>query len=291
MNPSRLAAAALLAGVLLAACGHAAYVPPSPTAAGSAAGCVTGSISAAGSTALQPLVDAAGKAYVASCAGATINVQGGGSGAGLTQVVQGAVQIGDSDVDAASKLQPADAAMLVDHVIARQGWLMVLNPDVTGVTNLTRQQASDIWTGKITSCKDVGGPDQPIVLIIRPQSSGTRAVWRQIVLQGQDEATGQALTEDSNGAVATAVEQTPYSTSVIGLAYFASQQGKLQGVSLDGVSCTVANIQNATYLVQGLGHLYTKGDATGLAAAFLTYLKTPAVQTGLIPSLSYASAP
>jgi phosphate transport system substrate-binding protein len=168
---------------------------------------------------------------------------------------------------------------------------MVLNPDVTGVTNLTRPQAAAIWTGQITNWKDVGGPDQPIVLIIRPQSSGTRAVWRQLVLQGQDEATGQALTEDSNGAVATAVEQTPYSTSILGLAYFVGQKDKLVGVSLDGVACTVANIVNATYLVEGVGHLYTKGNPDGPTAGFLSYLLTPAVQQTLIPNLSYAPAP
>ena len=68
---------------------------------------------------------------------------------------------------------------------------MVVNPSVTGITNLTTQQASDIWTGKITNWKDIGGPDQAIVLILRPASSGTRATFKKIVLNGADEATGR----------------------------------------------------------------------------------------------------
>ena len=110
----------------------------SAAAGGGAPVCETGSVTAAGSTALQPLVDKAGKDYVAACPAAQIQVQGGGSGTGLTQVSQGAFQIGNSDVAAESKLATPDAAALVDHQsCAKQGWIMVTNPDVTGVTNLT----------------------------------------------------------------------------------------------------------------------------------------------------------
>src|SRR3954453_13409863 len=151
--------------------------------------CASGSITAAGSTALQPLVDRAAKDYVAACPGVKIQVQGGGSGTGLTQVSQGAVQIGNSDVTAESKLQPADASALKDHVVAKQGWVMVVNPDVTGVKGLTSAQSTDIWTGKITNWKDVGGPDEPIVLILRPESSGTRSTFKKLVLGGATEAT------------------------------------------------------------------------------------------------------
>jgi phosphate transport system substrate-binding protein len=249
---------------------------------------VSGSITASGSTALQPLVDAAGKAYQTACPNATIQVQGGGSGTGLTQVLQGAVQIGDSDVTAESKLQPADAATLVDHQVASQGWIMVNNPDVTGVTNLTTDQATKIWTGVTTNWKDVGGPDLPIVLILRPQSSGTRATFKKIVLGGATEASGQALTEDSNGAVVTAVEGTPGSTSVIGFAYYQQNKTGLTGLQLDGVDATVANMTNGTYKLQAVGHMYSKGQPTGLTAAFLDYMLGPDVQGTLIPSLFYA---
>jgi phosphate transport system substrate-binding protein len=292
----RIGAFALATAFVVGACSSSATTAPAASAAASAAGsaaagavnCVSGSITASGSTALQPLVDAAGKAYQTACPNATIQVQGGGSGTGLTQVLQGAVQIGDSDVTAESKLQPADAATLVDHQVASQGWIMVNNPDVTGVTNLTTDQATKIWTGVTTNWKDVGGPDLPIVLILRPQSSGTRATFKKIVLGGATEASGQALTEDSNGAVVTAVEGTPGSTSVIGFAYYQQNKTGLTGLQLDGVDATVANMTNGTYKLQAVGHMYSKGQPTGLTAAFLDYMLGPDVQSTLIPSLFYA---
>lgn len=299
----RIGALLVSAGLVLAACNSASSpsaaggsttpatsaAPAGSTAAGGeTVSCSTGSITAAGSTALQPLVDKAGKDYVAACPGAQIQVQGGGSGTGLTQVSQGAVQIGNSDVTAESKLQPADAAALKDHVIAKQGWIMVVNPDVAGVKNLTTAQATDIWTGKITNWKDVGGPDEAIVLVLRPESSGTRSTFKKLVLGGKQEATGQALTEDSNGAVVTAVKSTPGATSVIGFAYFKQNEGQVAGLQLDGVDATVDNMKSGTYKLAAEGHMYTKGEPDGLTKSFLDYVMGPTVQGTTIPSLFYA---
>ena len=296
----RVGALVLAAAVFASACSgssatpspsNAASTTPS-TAASTAAGpaCVDGSITASGSTALQPLVDAAGKQYVAACPKSTVSIQGGGSGTGLTQVLQGAVQIGNSDVTADSKLQPADASQLVDHVVARQGWVMVVNSGVTGVTSLTTQQAIDIWTGKVTNWKDVGGPDQAIVLILRPASSGTRATFKKIVLGGANEAAGTALTEDSNGAVTTAVSTTNGSTSVIGFAYYQANKTKVTALGLDGVQGSVDNLKNGTYKLQAFGHMYSKGPADGLTKSFLDYMLSSDIQNTLIPSLFYAPA-
>jgi phosphate transport system substrate-binding protein len=304
----RLSAVIVMTGLLAAACSGSATPSPStgggasvapaastgtssdaPPASGSVA-CTTGSITAAGSTALQPLVDKAGKDYQAACAGSTVNVQGGGSGTGLTQVSQGAIQIGNSDVTAESKLQSPDAAALVDHIVAKQGWVMVVNPDVTGLTNLTSAQATDIWTGKVTNWKDVGGNDEAIVLILRPESSGTRATFKKLVLGGAQEATGQALTEDSNGAVVTAVKGTPGSTSVIGFAYYQQNLGQVNALKLDGTEATVDNMKSGAYKLSADGHMYTKGEPDGLTKSFLDYVLGPIVQGTTIPSLFYAPA-
>jgi phosphate transport system substrate-binding protein len=301
-RPNRLSVLIVSAGLLLAACsstspstGGPSTAPAASAATGGSGGtgaagvaCASGSITAAGSTALQPLVDKAGKDYVAACPGAQIQVQGGGSGTGLTQVSQGAIQIGNSDVTAESKLQPADASALKDHVVAKQGWVMVVNPDITGVQGLTSAQATDIWTGKVTNWKDVGGPDEPIVLILRPESSGTRSTFKKLVLSGAKEATGEALTEDSNGAVVTAVKGTPGSTSVIGFAYFKQNEGQVTALALDGVDANVDNMKSGTYKLAAEGHMYTKGDASGLAKSFLDYVMGPTVQGTTIPSLFYA---
>jgi phosphate transport system substrate-binding protein len=254
------------------------------------ADCQSGSIIAGGSTAVQPVVEAASESYEAACTGASIEVQGGGSGTGLSQVSAGAFNIGDSDVDAFSKLATPDASALVDHQVLKQGWIMVANPDVTGVPNLTTQQATDIWTGKTLNWKDVGGPDLPIVLIIRPAGSGTRSTFQKIVLNGATEAQGTALTEDSNGAVTQAVTSTPGATSVIGFAYFQQNKGKLTGFQLDGVDATVDNMKSGTYKLSAVGHMYSKGDPTGLTKSFLDFMLSDGVQNQLLPSLFYAPA-
>lgn len=286
---------------LVAACGGGATPAPPPqgTAPGSPAGgsaaagvpstgCATGSITSAGSTALEPLVEQAAQLYTTGCPGSTVNVQGGGSGTGLTQVSQGAIEIGNSDVLAGEKLASPDAQSLLDHQVARQGWIIVLNPGVTGVTNLTTDQSARIWTGQTTNWNQVGGPDLPIVLILRPASSGTRATFKKIVLGGADEAAGQALTEDSNGAVTDAVAQTPGATSVIGLAYYEDNKDKVTGVQLDGVDASIDTIKDGSYTLQAFGHLYTKPDPTGLTKSFLDYMLSPEIQGQLLPSLFYA---
>ncbi len=289
----RLGTLVATASIALAACSSGGSSPAPTPAASSAASaapsapmsggtgpvtCVAGSITVAGSTALQPLVEAAARQYAKDCAGASISVQGGGSGTGLSQVLQGAIQIGDSDIFAEEKLKADEAAQLSDHQVVRQAWVMVLNKDITGVTNLTIDQATDIWTGKVTNWKDVGGSDQEIVLVLRPASSGTRATFKKVVLGGRDEATGQALTQDSNGAVAQAVQQTPGATSVIGLAYYEQNKANLAATQFDGVNASIDTIRSGQYKLQAFGHMYTKGDATGLARAFIDYIATPEAQ-------------
>ncbi len=291
----RLGAMIALTGLLAAGCSSGSTPAPAasggaPASGGTAGGgaCVAGSITAAGSTALQPLVEKAGKDYVAGCSQAQIQVQGGGSGTGLTQVSGGSIQIGDSDVTAESKLASPDASALVDHIVAKQGWVMVVNPDVTGVTGLTKAQATDIWTGKITNWKDVGGPDKAIVLVLRPESSGTRATFKKIVLDGATEAAGQALTEDSNGAAVTGVKGQPGATSVIGFAYYQQNKGQVTALQLEGVEATVDNMKNGRYVLAADGHMYTKGQPDGLTKAFLDYMLGSTVQGTTIPGLFYA---
>jgi phosphate transport system substrate-binding protein len=310
-TPKRLGALAVIAAFALGACSNsgastapsaaattsapasaapASDAPASAPASAAAVTCVAGSITAAGSTAMQPVVDAASKLYATACPGSTVNVQGGGSGTGLTQVAQGAIDIGNSDVTAEEKLTPEQAATLKDHVVLKQGWVQVVNASVTNVTNLTTQQSADIWTGKVTNWKDVGGPDQAIVLILRPASSGTRATFKKVVLGGADEAAGSALTEDSNGAVAKAIGTTPGSISVIGLAYYQANKAGVTPLQLDGVDASPATIADGTYKLSANGNMYTKGDATGLSQAFIDFMLGPQVQGTLIPSLFYAPA-
>ncbi len=291
----------LMLGAVVGACGSTggSSTAPGGSALTSGSGdpgsaeCVKGSMALAGSTALQPLLSDAAEAYMKHCPDGAIMINGGGSGIGLTQVSQGAVDAGSSDIIAAAKLPAGDSATLVDHVVCRQAWVVATNKDVTGITNLTTDQQRQIWSGKVTNWSAVGGPDLPIVLIVRPASSGTRYVFQQVVLGGTviNDTVGQLLTEDSNGAVVTAVSKTSGAISVIGLAYYnvPANKAQLNGLQLDGVDATIANVDNKTYELAAEGHVYTKGEASGLTKAFLDFMLSDEVQKTIVPKDSYGS--
>lgn len=261
---------AVAAAVVLAGCAAptATTAPTGSNDPSATSGPLTGTVLAVGSSALQPLAQKAAELFMVAHPGVTLTVQGGGSGTGLSQVSTGNADIGNSDLSAEDKLDAATAATLVDHKVCVVGFAAVVNKDVT-VTDLTRDQLIDIFTGKVTNWKEVGGADEAIVLINRPASSGTRATFRMYALDGADEATGVALTEDSSGTVRTTVAGTPGAISYLALSYL---DGSVNALSLDGSAATAENIASGKYPVWSYEHMYTKGEPTGAVKAFLEYM-------------------
>lgn len=247
----------------------------------------TGSILVTGSTALQPLADEVAGMYQDENPDAVIDVQGGGSGTGLKDVAAGNCQIGNSDVFAEEKL-PADQAQgLVDHKVAVVAFAAVANTEVS-VDNLTQQQLIDIFAGNVTNWSEVGGNDLPIVLISRPDSSGTKATFKKYALNGADEAAGQALKEDSSGAVAKAVKGTSGAIAYLASSYL-NNTDNIQGMKIlkfEGKEMNKENVISGDYPIWSYEHMYTLGEATGLTKAFLDYFYTDAVKAK-IDALGY----
>jgi phosphate transport system substrate-binding protein len=239
---------------------------------------ISGSITAVGSSALQPLADKAAQMFMDKNPEAQVQVQGGGSGTGLTQVAEGGCDIGNSDVFAAEKLPADQASQLVDHKVCVVGFAAVVNPDVK-VDNLTKQQLIDVFTGKTTNWKDLGGDDMPIVIINRPSSSGTRATFKKYALDGAEEAEGMALTEDQSGTVKKAVVDTEGSISYLAFSYL---DNSVKAVKYEGIDPTVANVTSGDYPIWSYEHMYTKGEAGELAQAFIDYM----MSDGFKPTIS-----
>jgi ABC-type phosphate transport system, periplasmic component len=274
--------------VLISACGtdsgsSSAQTTPSPAATTPTMSstaytfqCVSGSVAAGGSTALLNMVTDAASAYKAKCSSANLAVQGGGSKTGLANANSGTWDIGDSDVPAT-----ATQTALVDHQVAVVIFTMVINQQVTGVTNLSTQQLQDIYEGKVTNWKQVSGNDLPIVVISRPASSGTRATFQKYILAGAVEKPAQAnaLSQDSTSLVLQSVSTTK---GAIGYAALgdASKKATVTILNIDGKAPNVSNIKTNDYKFWNIEHMYTKGAATGLAQSFINFvIHDPAAQT------------
>ncbi len=270
-----LVTAAMLS-VMLAACGGdsgsssgSGNATSTATAAAKGPTCANGNIAFDGSTALYPLAnDVAGK-YQDKCSGATITPKQSGSTAGLQAANDGTVAIGNSDIFADKTKFPD----LQDNQVAVVVFSVILNKDVTGVTNLTSQQLADIYTGKVTNWKDVGGPDKQITTISRKPGSGTRVTFDTYVLNGATEKSdASTVTANSSSDVSTTIGNTSgalaYDTS-----FYAKKQN-LTTIKIDGDDASDENVKINKYKFWNIEHMYTKGAPKELAKNFIDYMKS-----------------
>ncbi|MBO0481728.1 phosphate ABC transporter substrate-binding protein PstS family protein [Candidatus Enterococcus courvalinii] len=266
-------------GFLLAGCGSSGASTDS-TAQSDKAGSEQVKIVAVGSTALQPLVDAAQDSFTQENSNYQISVQGGGSGTGLSQVSDGAVTIGNSDVFAEEK-DGIDATKLVDHKVAVVGMAPIVNKE-TGVTNVSQQELIDLFTGKITNWKELGGKDQKVTVINRANGSGTRATFEKWGLN--DETPVQSQEQDSSGTVRQIVAQTPGAISYLAFSYL---DETTQALSVDDVKPEEKNVADNSWKIWAYEHMYTKGKPDAAVQKFLDYMTSEDVQEGPVKDLGY----
>lgn len=283
MKKSLMLVLTLILTFTLAACGQNNDANGGTASGNTNGGELSGSILAVGSSALQPLVDQASQKFMDLNPKVSIQVQGGGSGTGLTQVSGGQADIGNSDVFAEEKLEATPAAELVDHQVAVVAMAAVVNPDLN-VDNLTKDQLVQIFTGAVTNWNEVGGPDQAIQIINRPSSSGTRATFEKYALGTKTEDLKGAIQEDSSGTVKKLVKETPGAIGYLALSYL---DDSIKTVKYDGVEANVDNVANGSYPVWAYEHMYTKGEANEVVTAFLDFIKSDEVQNADVVELGY----
>jgi len=240
-------------------------------------------ITVVGSSAMQLLAEQAGNDYRLSHPDSNIVVQGGGSGTGLSQVQAGAVEIGTSDVFAETQ-KGIDAKKLQNHLVAVVGIVPIVNKSA-GVSNLSKQQLNDIFTGKITNWKQVGGKNQTITVINRSKGSGTRGTFEGLVLNGKKPI--QAQEQDSNGTVRKIVSSTPGTISYISFPY--ANDENIQKLSIDGIKPTNKNVETNRWHLWSYEHIYTKGKPNKNVQKFIDYMLGSKVQNDLVPKLGYIS--
>ena len=220
------------------------------------------SISIAGSTALQPLAQAAADAYQQAHPDVKISVTGGGSGQGIAQAASKGVDIGDSDIQAPTHPE------LKDNKVAVVGFSVVVNPS-SGVTGLTKAQIQSIFSGKVTNWKDVGGKDGQITVINRPSGSGTRAVFMK-TLMGTATLAKDSLVEDATGTVVQKVTQT---AGAVSYASFSGTHNKtgITEVAIDGAQPNDDDVTSGKYPFWSYEHMFTYGPPGGEISRFIAF--------------------
>ncbi|WP_125154635.1 phosphate ABC transporter substrate-binding protein [Clostridium rectalis] len=231
-----------------------------------------GMITIAGSTALKPLVEETYKGFKNRYTDLNISIQGGGSGVGINQVLEGSIDIGNSDVLAESKIKER-ARELVDYKVCGVGFAIVVNKDVK-IDSLTKAELQDIFTGKIKNWREVGGENLAINIINRPKSSGTRATFRNTIMDNKDELEGLGTIQDSNGSVKETIKTTEGAISYLALSYLnLDTDNNVKILKINGIVPSKDNIVSKKYPFWSYEHMYTKGEAKGAVKSFIEYVK------------------
>ena len=214
-------------------------------------GASSGSVSTDGSTSMEKVIGALGESFSNANKGISFTYNPTGSGAGIKAVKAGTCDIGLSS-RALKDEEVADG--LVGTTLAYDGIAVIVNPE-NKVEDLTIEQIADIYTGKITNWKDVGGADATIVLIGREAASGTRDGFESITKTTDNCKYRQELT--STGDVITTVSQNP---DAIGYASLASIKDSVKALKVAGITPTEGTVKDGSYKIQRPFVLVTKKD-------------------------------
>ena len=198
----------------------------------------------------------------------SVYVAPGGSGVGVQQVGEGLVQIGNTGRPLKDK--EIEKFGLKTFPFAIDGVALVVNP-ANNVSDITAQQAADIYNGKITNWKELGGTDAPITLYTREDGSGTREVFVERALN-KGSIVQSANVVNSNGAMKTAVAQDKQSIGYVGIGHV---DKNVKALVFDKMVPSQENASNGTYKVTRLLFMNTKGAPEGITKAFIDYIYTP----------------
>lgn len=227
-------------------------------------------LSVAGSTTVLPIAAQAAEAYMEKHPELDVQVNGGGSGAGVQSAGEGTVMIGMASRDLKEE-EISKYPDLIPHQIAIDGLAFITNSN-NPIPSLTIEQVKKIYDGNITNWKDVGGNDAPIVVVGRDSASGTREYMFTEVMKKADFVKTQ-LEKNSNGAVKQTVAQTPNAIGYVGLGYLDETIHSVP-LSVDGkvVIPSIETVKAGTYPLSRPLLLLTKGQPTKEAADFIAFL-------------------
>ena len=229
-----------------------------------------------GSTTVLPIAQATLEAYMKANPGANISLSGGGSGEGIKALIDNSTDIANSsreikktevDLAKSKNVEPVETVVAIDAIVP------IVSPK-NKVKDLTVDQLSQIYQGKITNWKEVGGENLEIVVISRDSSSGTFEAWGELVLKGA-KVSPRAQLQASNGAIVQAVSKNRYALGYIGLGYL---DKTVKGLTVNGVTASEKTALSKEYPVSRFLYMYTNGAPKGETAKFIQFVLSPAGQ-------------
>lgn len=220
-----------------------------------------------GSTSVQPVAEKLVEEYQKSHSDIKINVQGGGSSVGIKSAHDGTADIGTSSKD----LKDDEKQGLTEYNLGQDGIVIAVN-NKNIVKDLSKEQLKDIFSGKITNWKEVGGSDALIHLITREEGSGTLDAFISIVMGKDTKMKSDAIVQSSTEAVKQSVKQD---TSVIGFVSYAHMSNDVKSLSIGGIAPSESTIADGTYELQRPFIFLVKGTSTGDVKEFIEWVMGP----------------
>ncbi|MHB9154841.1 MAG: phosphate ABC transporter substrate-binding protein [Endomicrobiales bacterium] len=223
-----------------------------------------------GSTTVLPIAQAAAEEFMNNTPDVDINVRGGGSGVGITSIIEGTCDIADSSrpiKDAELQKAAGRGKNIKANVVAMDGIAVIVNP-ANPVSALTKKQVQDIYTGKISNWSNLGGKNGKIVVISRDSASGTFEAFAELALDGR-KVRPDALMQASNQAIATTVSKTPGGIGYVGLGYI---MPSVKAVPIDGVAASKQTVLSGKYPYARPLFMYTNGQPAGKIRDFIDYV-------------------
>ena len=228
---------------------------------------LTGNIKVAGSTSVQPLAEELATKFMEQNRQVKIDIAGGGSGVGVESAANGSANIGMASREIKQAEKDATPTMK-DIVIAKDGIAVIINKG-NDVSNLTLEQVKEIFTGKITNWKAVGGKDAAITVVNREEGSGTRGAFEELVLGKESKFTDKAIIQNSTGAVKTAVIADVKS---IGYISMGSMSAEVKGLQVNNVEPTMDNVVKGTYKISRPFNFLVKGEPNEVTQSFINWI-------------------
>ncbi|NHJ84392.1 MAG: phosphate ABC transporter substrate-binding protein [Asgard group archaeon] len=245
----------------------------------------TSQIVIAGSTTVFKTIDAAQEEFMTSHPGIIITVSGTGTGAGITSLIDGSIDLAMASREVKSIENATSGGLLRSHAIAKDGLIVIVHESANPLDlNLTEVEL--IFNGTITDWSDpivsVAGLTGTIQLVVREEGSGTRDAFNELVMEGDDDPyPGTEIPKASNQLIVDSVAANPNYIGYIGLGYI---DERVDAISINGTQPSIETVQDGTYEIQRDLYLVTMGEPTGLIKEFINWMFSPDGQSIVIDS-------